>query len=250
MHAVNMLKQDSAIIWSFFVEFDDQKLLAFKKTLSIGELKRANTFRFHKDYATYITCRWVLRALSGLVLQENPEEVIFSYNNKGKPFYRNHPKIKFNVSHSGTIIIIGFYTNDIGVDVEKIKRDFNPLALATHFFADEEIRALASFDEKKQYQAFYRCWTRKESFIKAVGEGLSYPLKTFAVTMDSDEVAKFTRISPNNENKSSQKWSLHTFTPFKNYIAAITTLGIPKKIICINDVTAMALLKQYKDLKT
>ena len=78
------------------------------------------------------------------------------------------------------------------------------------------------------FQAFYRCWTRKESFIKAVGEGLSYPLDSFAVTMDDDHKARFLKID--NTKDSKKDWRLHSFVPAEGYIAAITTDGHPKKI--------------------
>lgn len=102
------------------------------------------------------------------------------------------------------------------------------MELAGNFFSQEEINALSKIDEKDRCRAFYRCWTRKESFIKAVGQGLSYPLDSFAVSLSDDHTAEFLKIDEPPGHKDS--WQLHSFVPAEGYIAALSAKGKPKGI--------------------
>ena len=223
------LKNNTIHIW--VGTFDDEVKGSNKYfgLLSEDEKLRASRFRFNKDRECYVIARTTLRLLLGAYLDIAPKEITFKYSEFGKPSYLQNVELDFNVSHSGNRIIIGFSREQtIGVDIEKIKTDFDPLNLAKNFFSREEIAALSQTKESDMFRAFYRCWTRKESFIKAVGEGLSYPLDSFAVTMDNDRQARFLKID--NTQDSKKDWRLHSFVPGEGYIAAITTDGNPEKI--------------------
>jgi len=216
-------------IWNVEANFTENQIESFIDFLSFDEKKRASKFKFPKDRQVFVVARGMLRYLSGFYLKEHPKTIEFKYSEYGRPSFLQDFRINFNVSHSGNRIIIGFSKEQIiGVDIEKIKSDFAPLDLAKNFFSTEEVKALSQTKEPEMFQAFYRCWTRKESFIKAVGEGLSYPLDSFAVTMDDDHKARFLKID--NTKDSKKDWRLHSFVPAEGYIAAITTDGHPKKI--------------------
>jgi len=216
-------------LWSINAVENIDLLDSFLNHLSDDEVSRANKFRFEKDRSVYITAKYLLRTLLGQLLLVDPKKIVFEYSEFDKPFYSNTQKLEFNVSHSGNQIIIGLAKGlTIGVDIEKVKSDFDVIDLAENFFSKEEIKALSQTEESEKFQAFYRCWTRKESFIKAVGEGLSYPLDSFAVTMNDHENAKFIKID--NTQEAKRNWHLHSFIPAVGYIAAITTDGIPNKI--------------------
>ncbi|MBM1106812.1 4'-phosphopantetheinyl transferase superfamily protein [Aurantibacter crassamenti] len=223
------ISQGHIHIWSISAIDDIHKLNEISKILSKDELLKASKFRFNKDRSVYITARFLLRKLIGSYLGIAPKEIVFEYSEFGKPSYLKNVDLDFNVSHSGNRIIIGFSKEyNLGVDIERIKKDFDPLELAENVFSDDEIRALSATNDSEKFQAFYRGWTRKESFIKAVGEGLSYPLKSFTVTIDDDENASF--ITINSTQESQQNWQLHSFIPAKDFIAAITTNGKPVHI--------------------
>jgi len=223
------LQKGEVQIWSMKAIEDNKLLDGFTKLLSEDEILRADKYRFEKDRSVYITAKFLLRSMLGKYVGKNPKEITFEYSKFAKPFYLQNAEVDFNVSHSGNQIIIGFSMEAaIGVDIEKIKKDFDPLGLAKSFFSKQEIKALSKTDESDIFQAFYRCWTRKESFIKAVGEGLSYPLDSFAVSLDDDENAEFLKIE--NPKDSKEDWQLHSFVPAEGYIAAITTNRKPNKI--------------------
>lgn len=215
--------------WYSRFDLDNSRLPYYNTLLSNDEKRKANKFRFLVDRQKYATFRGILRILLSRYLDKNPEEILFKYGAFGKPDVETNTAMRFNISHSGSMAVFGFVQNyDIGVDVEKIKNDFNALELATNFFSEEEIKALSRTNENERFQAFYRCWTRKESFIKAVGQGLSYPLDSFAVSMDNDHTAEFLRIE--GILQPEPIWQLHSFRPAEGYIAALSIKGNPDNI--------------------
>lgn len=188
--------------------------------LSPNERSRVSKLRFLKDQRTFIIARGVLKKLSGYYLNIDPKMVDFEYEKFGKPRYRNNSPIKFNVSHSGNLILIGFTKDyELGVDIEYIKEDFNMMEIARNFFSKQEIRSLERLPTKEKPIGFYRCWTRKEAIIKAIGTGLSFPLDSFAVSLDHDLNALLQTTTWNPSEKKN--WTLHSFRPNKKYMAAI-----------------------------
>lgn len=213
------LKEDIHI-WNIKVSFDHNIIFRFESILSADEKKKANRFKFEKDKLIYITARGILRLLSGKYLKISPKEIKFDYSEYGKPFFKTDTSLKFNVSHSGERIAIAFSQGqEIGIDIEKIKDDFNVIELARNFFSKNEIKALEQVSKSEVNRAFYRCWTRKESFIKAEGSGLSFPLDKFAVSLDKDEQAEL--LKTDWEATEKDMWSLYSFVPCEEYIGAI-----------------------------
>lgn len=192
----------------------------FHDLLNPDEKDRVSKFRFAKDKRKFNISRGVLRILVGEYLEMDPQKVTFRYEKYGKPQLQHETRMKFNVSHSGDMAIIGFVKDyDIGVDIEHVKNDFNVLDLAENFFSRHEIEMLRTIPPKEQPLAFYRCWTRKEAFIKAEGSGLSFPLHEFTVSMTKDNEAKLEHTDWNPDAK--HQWSMFSFKPAQNYIAAL-----------------------------
>ena len=152
----------------------------YESLLSKDERAKALKFRFEKDKNQSIISRGALRLLSALYLNKQARDISFSYGTYEKPEYGFKSDLKFNVSHSGNMAVIGFVKHyDIGVDIEKIKTDFDVLDIAVNYFSEREILELKSLPEEKHIEGFFKCWTRKESFIKAKSQGLSFPLDAF-----------------------------------------------------------------------
>lgn len=207
-------------IWNCEVDFDADLVLRYRNILSAAEIKRANRFKFESDSIIFVTARAVLRLLSSKYLEINPEVIQFNYTEFGKPFFKIDTPLRFNVSHSGERIVIAFCNDyEVGVDIEKIKKNFDVMELAQQFFSKHEIKALERMPDKELSHAFYRCWTRKESFIKAEGSGLSFPLDKFTVSIDEDDHAHLLQIDWDELEKSN--WSMFSFLPQENYIVAI-----------------------------
>ncbi|WP_181150878.1 4'-phosphopantetheinyl transferase superfamily protein [Paenibacillus sp. PCH8] len=112
-----------------------------------------------------------------------PAELSFTRNSYGKPSLIHHSNVPFNVSHSGDwIALISGGVAELGVDVEKIAPI--EMQIAERFFSPMESQFLATEPAERQRETFYRLWTLKESYIKAVGMGLSMPLNSFAILPD------------------------------------------------------------------
>jgi len=201
--------------------------------LSEAEKNKAKAFFFNSDYLNFVFSRGILRKLIGYYLNMDPKEVQFRYGTFGKPELVKPALLNFNISHSGDIILLGFSKNhSLGVDVEKIKSNFDVLDIAGNYFSSKEIKTLSSLPTSIQNLAFYRCWTRKESFIKAKGSGLSFPLDSFTVSLDTDNTAKL--LETQWDPKEKLEWNMFSFVPAPEYIAAVSVHGNIKEIKLIN----------------
>jgi 4'-phosphopantetheinyl transferase len=149
---------------------------------TVSEERRAQAARFiHQADAYRSVLGEVLTRVTLSELTELPRtELSFSRNAYGKPCLVQYPKMPFNVSHSGDwIALISGGTEELGVDVEKISPI--DLQIAERFFSPQENAYLAAQPADQQLNTFYRLWTLKESYIKAIGMGLSMPLNSFAI---------------------------------------------------------------------
>ncbi|HBU83773.1 MAG TPA: phosphopantetheine-protein transferase [Paenibacillus sp.] len=155
--------------------------------LHVSEERRAQASRFvhladaYRSVLGEVLTRVTLSKLTGL----NPGELSFTRNQYGKPSLSNYADVQFNVSHSGDwIALISGGDTDLGVDVEKISPI--DMKIAERFFSMTESQFLAAEPAEIQLETFYRLWTLKESYIKAVGMGLSMPLDSFSMIRNAD----------------------------------------------------------------
>lgn len=155
-------------------EAQRDKTTAATELLSEDELARAARFRFGRDKTRFIHARAVLRVLLGRYLNKNPRSLRFSYNQSGKPSLSdaNSSALNFNLSHSGDWAIFAF-TDDcaVGVDLEFIKPDFVEDPVIAQTLTDFETRRYRTLEQKRRDEFFFDCWTRKEAYLKAVGDG-------------------------------------------------------------------------------
>lgn len=220
----NGISREVAVVWYLSFDLNIKHILHYRDLLSTDELIRADKFKFQIDSDRYSIARGVLRILLGIYLNEKPRSLQFGYTKYGKPFLKNKSSLNFNLSHSQNGAVFGFvYNSEIGIDIEKIKNNFDVMEIAQNFFSKKEVKALKSFAPKDRYRAFYRCWTRKEAFIKAEGSGLSFPLDGFSVSMDEDKKANLLQTKWNALEKTI--WSLFSFSPSDDYIGAIAIRG-------------------------
>jgi len=144
----------------------------------------ASKFKFPAGMQRKVLGEMLLRAIIFRDYSINSNEIIIGYTEKEKPFFSSHPNIHFNISHSGHWVIIAFSDDEVGVDVENVRK-IN-LNIARRFFSDQECQHLFSLAVEKQFDYFFDLWTLKESFLKALGTGLTKPLKSFTVHHASD----------------------------------------------------------------
>jgi 4'-phosphopantetheinyl transferase len=153
------------------IDVDADRLSELDALLSGEERERAARFRFERDRNHFIACRGMLRELLGVDARRS-----FTYNAYGKPRLENS-EVRFNVSHSrGMAMIAVTRGREVGCDIEWIDPTFADHAIAERFFSREEAAMLRGLSEEERRTEFFRCWTRKEAFIKALGVGMSMGL--------------------------------------------------------------------------
>jgi 4'-phosphopantetheinyl transferase len=156
----------------------------FNDVLSEDERARAARFRFDHDRKRFTSGRTALRLLLAGYLKTNPEKIQFAYGPAGKPSVAESA-LAFNLAHSGASAVLGFALNcQVGVDVELIRPIDDMQAVAQFSFSRGEYQRWQALPADQKTRAFYRCWTRKEAYLKALGEGIAHRLHAFEVAFE------------------------------------------------------------------
>lgn len=206
-------------VWQFCSATQDSGLDG-QELLSQDERQRAARFHFSEDRERFIASRGILRTLLGTYLERESASLRFQYWDKGKPWLPKAPDLHFNVAHSGEIIVWAFARDRrVGIDVEEIRTDFSTQEIAERFFSSSERRALGALASSQRHRAFFQCWTRKEAFLKATGDGLSLPLDQFDVTLAPSQPAQLLQTRP--DHKEAERWTMHNLDLHPNYAAAL-----------------------------
>jgi 4'-phosphopantetheinyl transferase len=189
--------------------------------LSASERERAARFHFKADYDRHVAARAALRLQLGALLDRDPKSLSLQTTSYGKPFIAECG-VEFNLSHSGDWILFAFSRSaEIGVDIEHIRPLSDMRDVAKQNFGASEFARWEATPERDRTEAFYRCWTRKESFIKAIGEGLSCPLGSFEVAFDLNQPARLTSV--HGDEALAASWWMADLPGFAGYAAAVTT---------------------------
>jgi 4'-phosphopantetheinyl transferase len=196
------------------------------RLLTPDESDRANRFHFKKDRDLFISARGLLRTILGRYLHVEPERLRFRYSNFGKPSLvdAGGMPLRFNVAHSGDQMLFAFaLAREIGVDVERVRDDFATYEIAAHYFSRQEVATLEALSNDLRVESFFRCWTLKEAYVKARGEGLSLPLDRFTVSVDPREPAALVAVEDTPDEVS--RWSLWDLNPCAGYAGALAVEG-------------------------
>jgi len=217
------LDADEVHVWLADLNQPAEKL---KPLLAADEIARAERFHFEKDRNHYIVARALLRKLLAVYLCTNTAELRFDYAENGKPSLEGiqNNLLNFNLAHSHGKAIYAFSRGrELGVDLEFIRQDFGGEEIAERFFSQCEIAALRNVPAELTKQAFFNCWTRKEAYIKARGEGLSMPLDVFDVSLVPGEAAAMLR---NHKDPAEvARWSMQSVCVPPGYVAALVVEG-------------------------
>jgi 4'-phosphopantetheinyl transferase len=200
------LPGDELHVWRASLDQPPQVVARLERLLSAPEREHADRFAFEQLRARYVVGRGLLRTLLGRYAEVPSREIEFSYGEHGKPFVSGRFPW-FNLSHSGPVVLFAFSSSaEVGIDVELEDRAHASMSIAERFFSPAEARSLRSLPEALQPRAFLTCWTRKEAFIKARGDGLSLPLRSFDVTLEPSQPAAVLRTAWSESEPA--EWSL------------------------------------------
>lgn len=226
------LRADEVHVWRASLDRDAAAYEEFFDTLSEDERARALRFRFERDRARFVIARGILRDIVGRYLRRPPTIIKFGYNKYGKPsLAEDEGGLRFNLAHSaGAAVYACALGREVGVDVEHWREDFASMEVAGRFFSKAEVHALAALPPDLSTQAFFNCWTRKEAYIKALGEGLSHPLDCFTVSLAPGEAARL--LKTDRDPAEASAWSLFDLKPFDDCSAALAVKGTPPRLCC------------------
>ena len=225
---------DEVLTWYVNLEEHFNSLPEYISLLNKEELQRAERFKFVKDKNCFVVSRAVLRIVLSKYLHCEPQEIDFKANNYGKPaidFAESGSScdLRFNLSHSEfRAVIVVNVSQDIGVDLEYIQEKKEKGEIVKRFFTEAEYKEYLSLDDDEQLLGFYNLWTRKEAFVKALGEGMFHSLKGFTVNASPGKDAQIIAFTDNADEVGN--WQLHSFKPEESYCAAISWRGPKKKI--------------------
>ena len=218
------LVSDDIHIWYASLE---RPVIEFQNMLSSDERYRAGRFHYKTDRNRFIIRHGILRTILSFYLDTEPDRVRFNYGKNDKPALANEyneGKLYFNISSSEGLALYAFTRiGEVGVDIECIHDISDMMQITESYFSSAENAALRTLPTSQRKQGFFHCWTRKEAFIKAIGDGLSLPLDRFDVSLVPGEPAGLLAIE--GSVTEATQWSMQDLKPASGFAAAFAVKG-------------------------
>lgn len=191
--------------------------------LSPDERERARNMILQRDREVFVLTRASLRLILARLLDEAPEALTFGYGTNGKPYLRRgigERTLWFNVSHSRERAVVAVsLAGPVGIDIEWMDPDIDFRGIAARFFSESESKALHRLPPDTALKAFYRCWTRKEACIKALGAGLKFDLASFDVSESAKEPIRW--LDTGSRASTQNRWDGVSLEVFEDYSCAL-----------------------------
>jgi len=226
------LGADEAHVWRASLDQPAELIAKLAPLLSQDEYQRAERFHRPIDRRRFTAGRGILRKILSTYLGLAPDEVQFVYNKYGKPLISNDQKrgaLSFNLSHSnGMALYAVAWRRRVGIDIEYVREDFATLEVAERFFSKDELEALKAAPIDRRVEAFFNCWSRKESYIKAIGMGVSYPLDGFTVSLTHDVAPSLLKVDAGAAEAA--RWKMYELDAVEGYAAALIVENPPVSI--------------------
>lgn len=223
--------QNEVHVWR--ARLDTQWSWTLDEALSLDDRTRADRFRFESDRRRFCVARASLRLILGRYLKTKPGRLQLDTTEYGKPYFadaKTSQGLRFNLSHSNQLALIAITRDrEVGVDIEYMRSDFVTDEVATHFFSNSEVQAFCAVAPELKTQSFFNCWTRKEAYIKARGEGLYCPLDQFDVTVAPGEPLRL--LNSRIDSGEVARWVFNELHPEKGYAATLAVEGNPSKLV-------------------
>ena len=203
-------------VWWMSLESRPEAIEQSLGLLSAEEQARAGAYRFPRDRRRFVIARASLRTVLGEYTGEDPGRVPLRLSETGKPSLEDRSDLHFNLSHCEDRGVLAIAKQPIGVDLEKLRFVPDALAIAERLFAASEARALRGFPDELRSEAFLRCWTRKEAYVKGTGGGLLSSLRSFEVSLDEGPPDLVLLDKPEDRG-----WALHDIAPGPGWTGAL-----------------------------
>jgi 4'-phosphopantetheinyl transferase len=228
------LPENAVHIWRVPLNHSSERTTLSLEVLSTDERDKAARFHFDKDRNQFVQARAALRFILSEYLNADPRTLEFAYGPQGKPAFANghaNSSLRFNLSRrDGLALIAVTRGREIGVDVELICADVPFFEIADVSFSSAESATLRSLPESMRAAGFYNCWTRKEAYVKARGEGLSFPLKQFDVSLTPGDSPMLLNVR--DALDEIDRWTLQEIPVAEDYVSALAVEGSNLNVTC------------------
>lgn len=223
------LRPGQAHLWRFDLHRVPAEWSA--RLLSRDEGARATRFRFDVHRRRFVAGRAVVRTILGRYMAREPSRLEFRYGPQGKPALRSTSNVAFNLSHSDALALLVVASVDpLGVDVERIRFIPEMQAIARRMFSDPEASEVLAASNPLRTLKFFRCWTRKEAVVKALGGGLSIDLADFGVSLGPQPRV----LSIHGDAREANEWTMTEVEPAPGYVAAVAIRSASIKLSCFD----------------
>jgi len=218
-------------IWGASLDLPEAHIQALERLLTDEEREQAARFRFRQLSDRFIIARARLRIILGRYLDLAPCRVRFVYNTYGKPALEapHKHRLRFNLSRSQGLVLFAIAAaGEVGIDVERVRKDVPVEEIAERFFSPAESAALRAFDGLEKHDVFFNYWVCKEAYVKALGKGLSFPLNEVEIELARKPV----RIGGKSNGQASSQWLLCQLNAGADYKAALVAEGDCQSVEC------------------
>jgi 4'-phosphopantetheinyl transferase len=228
-------------IWTVRLDASELPPRELIELLSPDEQNRMQQFKFEHRQHAFALSRAALRILLAQRLPIAPRAIEFVYGPYGKPRVE-HPSLRFNSSHTSELFACALNEEcDIGIDIERTKPLPDAEQIARSYFCPEEVAEFVTLGSEQQEAAFFRCWTRKEAFLKATGTGLSTDLNSFGVTLLPNDPPAFVHV--HHSKMEARQWTLQDLSDIPGHTGAVAYRHSPLPLQQHETLTAEDLLK-------
>jgi len=216
-------------VWTVSLESASEALPDLCLELTSDERARADRFATPQLRRRFIVARVFLRRLLTAYAPVHPSGLRIGYGSNGKPCLVDAPELRFNVSHADDTAMYAIASErEVGIDIEATMRNVDVDAVAGHAFSASECEVLAALAPDARRDAFFRIWTRKEAYVKARGEGLSYPTRSFTVSHDGDDNAL---LGDERDERAQDRWRVAGLEAPPGFAAALATEGRHRTVL-------------------
>ena len=228
------LSSDEVHVWCASLDLPALSVQSLQRTLGAAELDRAGRFYFQRDRQRFIVAHGLLRVILGCYLDTEPKQLRFCNGPYGKPALdttSSQATLNFNLSHSDGLALYAIARGrEVGIDLERFRPVAGAEQIAKSFFSAQENDTLCALPHTQKREAFFNCWTRKEAYLKACGDGLTRHLNEIDVSLAPGEPARLLSIENNPQQVS--RWTLHELAPAVGYVAALCVEGSGWSLAC------------------
>ena len=219
-------------IWRIRLDTEDRSIQHAGDFLGVDELARVARFRLECDRKRFFIAHATVRKILAKYVGCEPIQLVFENSEKGKPRLHqslNPHDLRFNLSHSNDVALLVVTAGlSVGIDIEAVNYDLAMEEIARAFFSPDEVRSLLTLAKEQRTEAFFCCWTRKEAYIKAKGDGFFTASGSFSVSLRPDRPAALLRVADDVDELT--RWSFYDIKIDRAYKATLVVEGRSHKI--------------------